>query len=648
MQVGRYRFVDRLAVGGMAEVFVAVAQGTGGFEKPVVIKRLLPMLARTEQFQQMFLDEARIMLNLQHGNIVQIMDMGTMDGMPFLTLEYVDGKDLRTVTDRVRQREPGGTMPHELVAHIASEVCRALDYAHRKTDDDGSPLNIVHRDVNPANIFLSHEGGVKLGDFGLASARLNLQESDAGVIKGKVSYLSPEQAYGREIDHRSDIFALGTTLYELCCGERPFDAPTDADVVLRIREGSFTPPCEMVPGFDPQLEAVVLRAMQLDPEERFPTANHMRDALLRYLHQLSTVPGDRELAAFLGALFAAERRSQSALIRLAPMGLLPPTMTSVSHQSGRSEFQGAASRSPVPGPPPIPASPPTPDRSTRDGSARDETARAATQPRTTPRRATSRWGRVVVLGALLGVLGATAAALYAALGGSTAALAVSSAPDGAEVLLDGQPTGQRTPALLQGLALGQDHWVTLRHPERVEARRRFRFDREGRFAFQFTLLRRKQRLIVESVPVASDVLLDGELRGQAPITLSLVQGKKYQVQLRKTGYQPKTIQHHADQAATRLRIELEPEPEPAPEKVVRPAHRAAAPVATGVLEVVTGVRARVTVNGRVMGTTPGFRVVLPVGVHDVVVSPEGTRIRHQARIAVRRGETHRVRLTPAP
>ena len=331
MQVGRYRFVDRLAVGGMAEVFVAVATGAQGFEKPVVVKRMLPQLAGNPTVHRMFLDEARTMLNLQHGNIVQILDMGLMDGAPFLALEYIDGKDLKTVLERLWQT--GGAMPHGLAAYIAGEVCRALDYAHRKTDARGLPLHIVHRDVNPANIFLSHEGGVKVGDFGLAKARDNLQRSDAGTVKGKVSYLSPEQANGREVDHRSDIFSLGTTLYEMCCSRRAFDAPSDVEVVLKIRECRSSPPSAVAPHIDPDLESIITRAMRADPADRFETADNMREALSRYLGKLPSVPEDRELDDFLEKLFGNDRRSNAAVIKMAPLANGLPLVSSATPTS---------------------------------------------------------------------------------------------------------------------------------------------------------------------------------------------------------------------------------------------------------------------------------------------------------------------------
>lgn len=340
MQIGRYKFVDRLAVGGMAEVFVAIAEGSEGFERPVVVKRLLPHLAALPRFRQMFVDEARIMLSLQHGNIVQILDMGRLDGVPFLALEYVDGRDLRTVLERARQQ--GTVLRPELMAFVVAEVCRGLDYAHRKRDEQGRPLHIVHRDINPANIFISYEGAVKVGDFGLAKARDNLEQSEAGVIKGKLSYLSPEQAEGLPIDLRSDLFSLGTTLYEATTGQRPFAGDSDVEIVMRVREGRFLRPTQIDPTFPPALEAIILRALRRDPRDRPATAAVMGEDLQRYLQGAPNRTGDRQLAHFLEELLGHERRSQSALIRLPPATTLPPVMSSVSHQGSLSDYRHGA------------------------------------------------------------------------------------------------------------------------------------------------------------------------------------------------------------------------------------------------------------------------------------------------------------------
>jgi serine/threonine-protein kinase len=631
-QVGRFRFVDRLAVGGMAEVFVAIATGEAGFERPVVIKRLLPHLAANPRFLQMFFDEARIMARLQHGNIVQILDMGRIEGLPFLALEYVDGRDLRTVLQRAQ--DLGQALPPPLMAYVASEVCRALDYAHRKKDDQGRPLGIVHRDVNPANIFLSHEGAVKVGDFGLAKARSNLERSEAGLIKGKFSYMSPEQAQGAEIDHRSDIFSLGVTLYELTCVERPFTGANEMELLQAVRAARYVPPGKRDPSFPPALQRVIERALQRDPGDRYRTASEMRADLVRYLQQQQEPADDRELAAFLDALFAAERRSNSFLIRLPPAGALPPAVTSVSHAGGMSDFRTASPTAR------IEFSAPDPSASGASASASGASTSAAGGP--TASRSRARTALLVGLGAAA-LVAAGGYLVHDRLNPPSARLLITSTPADAKVLLDGHDVGRRTPVTLTDLQLHRDYRVTVEHPEAAPVQRVFRFARPGVHRRAFRLRALQQVLRLESEPPRCDVLVSGELRGQTPLTLHLRRGQKHVIAFRKQGHRTKTIHHQAESDEATLRIALEAEPAPPARR--QPRAHARTPKDTGVLEVATGVTARVFIKGRYVGQTPGFRKRLPVGTYLVEVRPLGAKIRHRANVEIRKDMTHRLRLT---
>ncbi len=680
MQVGRYRFVDRLAVGGMAEVFVAVAQGSGGFEKPVVIKRLLPQLAAVPRFRQMFLDEARITANLQHGNIVQVLDMGAMGDRPFLTLEYVQGRDLRTVY--FRAKDNGQAIPPGLVAYIAAEVCRALDYAHRKQDEAGQPLNIVHRDVNPANIFLSHEGEVKVGDFGLAKARDNLEQSEVGLVKGKFSYMSPEQARGESVDHRSDIFSLGITLYEITCGRLPFAAKADLEVLQRVREAAYDPPSKVIPGFDPGLEAIITRAMQAAPDDRYPTADAMRRELERYTQGFTESMGDRQLDRFLESLFPENtRRSQSHLIRLPPTGALPPPMTPISSIGGFSQYQQAGQPdAPLPVLPAMPTTGPVhggPRAAIGAPGSPAATGRAASQaaaplpqltdsvvtgphphlPAEAPVSPGRRGAIIGIVGGLLLTCTVAGLLLYQTLRPRWAELRLTSSPAGAQVMLDGKLTGQRTPAVLR-LRIRQDLVVSLRHPTAGPVEHRFHFRHEGRFAHDFRLPTLEQALTLDSLPPGVDVRVDGDLRGQTPLTVHLSRGK-HRIELRRTGYQPKTLQHLADREQAALRITLERTPIAGGKTAAKKGATKAQPERSnpfairgpvwGTLEVATAQRGKVYLNGRFVGRTPAFKMRLPVGSYTIKVKPGDSRVVHQARIVIKNRRTQRLRLTqPVP
>ncbi|MEZ4270530.1 MAG: serine/threonine-protein kinase, partial [Myxococcota bacterium] len=209
---GKYLLLDRVNIGGMAEVYKAKAFGVEGFERILAIKRILPNMADDSEFINMFVDEARIAVQLSHANIVQIFELGKFENQYYIAMEYVSGKDLRQILDDYRKRKE--FIPLSAAAYLASKVCEGLDYAHRKTDPSGRPMNVIHRDVSPQNILVSYEGAIKLVDFGIAKAEDRASKTQAGVLKGKFGYMSPEQVRGMEIDHRSDIFAVGILLYE--------------------------------------------------------------------------------------------------------------------------------------------------------------------------------------------------------------------------------------------------------------------------------------------------------------------------------------------------------------------------------------------------------------------------------------------------
>src|SRR5215468_2814778 len=253
---GRYKIVRRVADGGMAEIFLATQTGREGFAKPVILKRIHSAIYADPQFRNMFIDEAHISMSLSHSNIVQILDLGSGGGRYFLVLELVDGWDLGKILYRAAAaRFP---LPRELGLHIIADICRALAYAHAKTDGD-RPLGIVHRDISPHNILVSEQGEVKLTDFGIAKAMNKREQTGTGVVKGKVSFMSPEQALGKPIDARSDLFSMGTVLYQLMTGVRPFEAPTDLEILLRVQKAEFRTPEEARPDLPAQVAAIIAR-----------------------------------------------------------------------------------------------------------------------------------------------------------------------------------------------------------------------------------------------------------------------------------------------------------------------------------------------------------------------------------------------------
>ncbi len=301
-QLGRYQLIRRLAVGGMAEVFLARVAGPGDFEKIVVCKRMMPECAGNKKLVRMFLDEARLLARLDHPNITQVHDMGDQDGVPYFAMEYVHGEDLRTIMRAATTN--GVRIPDGIAAMIISEAALALHYAHERQDEEGSPLNIVHRDVSPSNILVSYHGGIKVADFGIAKSALQQTETRAGTLKGKISYMAPEQARGDAVDRRTDVFALGILLYELTTDTRLFQGATDMAVLKQVTHSQITSPARRRADYPPSLAAIVMRSLSLSPEERYPDAKSLASALHDFARasQQPCDTGDREV--FLRQLFA--------------------------------------------------------------------------------------------------------------------------------------------------------------------------------------------------------------------------------------------------------------------------------------------------------------------------------------------------------
>lgn len=288
----RYNLIEKLEAGGMAEVFLAEATSVQGFKKRVAIKRVLPHLASHTNFIGMFLDEARLGARLSHANVVSVFDIGKSDNSFFIVMEFVDGTNLKKVMETLRVKRQH--FPLKDAMFIAMEACRGLSYAHELLDEDGKPLDLVHRDVSPPNILISKRGEVKVTDFGLAKARTQLERTDPGVVKGKFSYLSPEVASGQPVDERADIFALGVCLWEMLGGRRLFLGETDYETVQAVSTARVPSLVGVHPEVDPQFDAIVQQALARNPKERFQSAREFGDALASYLfhHQMKVTPYD--------------------------------------------------------------------------------------------------------------------------------------------------------------------------------------------------------------------------------------------------------------------------------------------------------------------------------------------------------------------
>ncbi|WP_437914352.1 protein kinase [Sorangium sp. So ce302] len=339
---GRYRLLERLGEGGMAEVFKAKSFGVEGFEKVLVIKRILPKLAEQGRFVDMFVHEAKLAVRLSHANIVQVFDLGRVDhpnGDPtsyFIAMEYVPGLDLATLLARCRRAKK--PIPLAMAVFMTAEIAKALDHAHRRRDEQSRPLGIVHRDISPQNILLSWEGEVKVTDFGIAKATQSMTDEEvgenrAGRIRGKLAYMSPEQSRAGAIDGRSDLFSLGTVLYEMLAGSNPFAAPTAFEIMRRLQASEYPPLALVRPDVPRSLVDVVSTMLAKDPEDRFPDAGRLHEALLGFFYATAERFGANDLADFLEP-FHEEKSAEiqaSAVLEEEPNGANERTPVEVPH-----------------------------------------------------------------------------------------------------------------------------------------------------------------------------------------------------------------------------------------------------------------------------------------------------------------------------
>jgi serine/threonine protein kinase len=458
---GDYRILKRLASGGMAEVYLARKSGIKGFTKPLAVKVILPSLAANKDFIEMFLNEARLAVSLNHAHIAQILNLGEWQGQYFIAMEFAHGADLQQISSRTRKA--GRLLPLPYAAKIVSQIAEGLYYAHTKTDRVGTPLEIVHRDVSPHNIILTFDGIAKLIDFGVAKARITFQEeSERGILKGKFSYMSPEQVRGMPVDPRSDIFALGIVLWEICTGANLFRESSELLTMEAILRKPVPKPRELRGDMPPELEAVILRALAKRSVDRYQTAAEMHQALETYLNQSGWSVGTQHLSEFLKRLF-------------------PETFSDIrdllDKERSIAESEQAEEEEEF-----VPWEPYEEDSKVQPKPAMSQPDKGrtfGTSPGTAPFGGIARGGKTNWLLALivvaLAMVAGFAVYMLVELSGAddtkemtqpatgTGTLEVTSKPAGAQVFINGESRG-RTPAHVAGLPLGEE--LTLRVEKR--------------------------------------------------------------------------------------------------------------------------------------------------------------------------------------
>ncbi|MCF8049768.1 MAG: protein kinase [Desulfobacterales bacterium] len=326
----KYQMLDRLAVGGMAEVYRGKLTGERGFEKLVVVKRMLPHVAEDQEMVSHFIEEARLDALLQHDNIIHVYDFGEAEGSYFIAMEYLFGKDLHSVIEKAEQENsPIGLA---LSLFVISKLCEGLEYAHSLTDLHGKPLNITHRDISPQNIFLTYDGKIKIIDFGIAKTTEKATKTRFGIIKGKVAYMSPEQAEGKPLDKRSDIFSVGILLYEMVTRKDMYDGAT-GQMLIKAINAKYDPPEELAPDLPPQVYEIMHRALAKNPEKRYQSCAEMTADIDNCLYDLEDRPNAKLLSEYMTGLFereyAEEKEKLSQLMKYPPEKGHTPSGTAV-------------------------------------------------------------------------------------------------------------------------------------------------------------------------------------------------------------------------------------------------------------------------------------------------------------------------------
>ncbi len=533
---GKFFLLQRLAVGGMAEIYRARVPGAGGFEKELVVKRILRARAQEENFAKMLVNEAKLTVQLTHSNVAQIYECGIIDGDYFISMELVNGVSMKEMMTAFARA--GASLSPEQAIFLVLQLLQGLSYAHRKIDSNGNPLKVVHCDVSPDNCLLSWEGEVKLLDFGIAraAAESKLSNYKEGMLMGKLGYVAPEQAsLEKRWDHRVDIFASGIILYELLTKQKPFPKSTDVESLIESRRAKVLPPTAIDPRLPKDVDAIVAKALAYEPEDRYLDARSFADALVDVLFPTPQSSIQDHLGQQMKQVFAEKITKQRQSRGHDPLIMKVLSNAAELRAQAEAEAQGEAD----PGRPRAAA----PSFATIDPDPQLHASQDA-------HRAARRGPSVRIVHRGVRVRTALLVGLVFAAGGSAAfhfgapwlrpgVVVVTSEPPGLEVTLDGQKTGQVTPAVVEDVLLSQPHTVTLggarvrevttpvvAQPGKLVARVHLRLES------------RVGSVTVESVPPGANVLLDGKPGGQTPVTLQEVRlDERHRIDLALAGHE---------------------------------------------------------------------------------------------------------------
>jgi eukaryotic-like serine/threonine-protein kinase len=524
---GKFFLLQRLAVGGMAEIYRARVPGADGFEKELVVKRILRARAQDQNFTRMLVNEAKLTVQLTHSYIAQVYECGRIEGDYFISMELVNGVSMKEMMHAFARA--GAQLSPEQSIFIVLQLLQGLAYAHRKTDPAGKPLQIVHCDVSPDNCLLSWEGEVKLLDFGIARAATGLSNYKEGMLMGKLGYVAPEQAsLEKRWDHRVDIFAAGIILHELLTKQKPFPRATDVESLIESRRAKVVPPTAIDPRLPKDVDAIVAKALAYDPEDRYADARSFADALVDVLFPTPHSSIQDHLASQMQQVFAEKITRQRAGRAHDP--LIMKVLYNAAQQRAQQEHEQLTPGAFATAPDLTPAPELTPGPS-RAGPAR------RSRPRPVVREGI-RLSTAVLVGLVLAAAGA-AGYHYGAPWLRSGVVVVTSEPPGLEVAFDGARTDLRTPAVIERVVLSQPHQVTLGGsqvkgrtvpvplvPGELVARVHVR------------LTSSLGTIVVESEPAGAEIMLDDKPAGRTPATLREVRlDQRHRIDLVLAGHE---------------------------------------------------------------------------------------------------------------
>jgi eukaryotic-like serine/threonine-protein kinase len=608
---GKYTLIRKLASGGMAELFLAIQKSVAGFEKLLVIKRILPAMNQDRAFIEMLLHEARIAATLSHPNIVQIFDVGQTDGQYFIAMEHVHGEDLRSIVRQMKKKDVY-EFPLEHALAIVLGMCAGLSYAHERRDLDGTPLNIVHRDISPQNVVVTFTGDVKIVDFGIAKSDSRVgEQTKSGKLKGKVPYMSPEQARGEAVDARSDVFSTGVMLFELTTGKRLFKGQSEYETLKLICEREYPRPSQVQPDYPVDLEPIVMKALAKDPSARYQSARELQSDLEAFVRKHQIAVSNIAMNQFMQTLFEDKLALQKEALlqgkQLADIIEMQHALTAAPESDVDASGPRASSTLSMPA-----------------------AARTVTDVASHPHRKGGALAGIAAAIVALGVGGAgylvvkrnegaqVSAAPAAEIKG---ALALESEPAGASIWINGDLRPEVTPATVAQLPVGVPLDVKLTKDGFEHVRREVTLEGADPTSVRMDLKRGSVVLEVKVTPpgAAAELSLDGRsiegLRAEG-----LTSGASHQLDVTAPGYLPQRVTFTGAPLETkRIEVALEKAPEPKPEPRPHPRTGAAAhPVGTGKLNVgAAGGWCNVTVDGTPRGATPVAGIALSAGAHKV-------------------------------